>query len=313
MASVLHTPTLPSYSADLEVWLATVVDDDLLRTAIERQVRIYDFDGSPITLAGLVYSAITEHEVPLALYSLVALIHIGVDLHDDVTDGDIMGGGRAEAQALLASATCLSSLAPQALSRLLTGSRLLSALHYFRKGLQTMASGQRVDLSLYGNQHPQPRIAESALRKSADFGIYVALSACVAGAAEEDLPLWNQFGMELGYALQISPDCMDAVSEAGRDIIGGARTLPVTLALQAGTPRDRERLRRDLALAPSDAGAWTRVRTAIDASKSLGACGTLVEVAIARAEAQLAQLLPAKRGSALFSFVVDCSWLRKSS
>ena len=313
MASILQQPDVPNYSTDLEAWLPTVVDDDVLRAVIDRQIRTYDFDNPAINLTRIVFSEVTQRELPLALSSLIALIHIGVDLHDDVTDGDIIGGSRAEGEALLAAASCLASLAPQALARLITGSRLLTALQYLWQGLQTMASGQRVDLALYGDLHPQPRIVESALRKSAaEFGIYVTLAACVAGAAETDLPRWNQLGMELGYALQLSSDCTDAVSESGRDIIGGARTLPITLALQAGTPGDRECLRRDLALAPSNRGAWTRVRTAIDASKSLGACGTLVEAAIARAEAQLAPLIPAIRGSELPSFVVNCSWLRKS-
>ena len=305
--------TATAVIADLEAWLPLVARDAALRETLERALRAHDLRRPPLRIASLAFGALTGREAPIRLTSLVALIHVGAGLHDDVSDGDLAGGSKAEALALLASGTCLASLAPQALATLVSGRDVLPALGLLWRGMEAMASGQRRDLALFGEPEPDPKAAEAALLKTtAECGLYAALGARVAGASSDALPRWEKLGAEIGYALQLLSDCNDALDPAGRDIGAGARTLPIAFALRAGSDGDRAQLRRTLGDAAHDPQAAARVRDAIVRSGSLVACTTLVEAAIVRARRLLAAL-GLERDAALNEFLSELSCLRQAS
>jgi geranylgeranyl pyrophosphate synthase len=308
-AGIVNEPA--AVYADLEAWLPSVLDDPVMRAALEHALRRHRLSKPPLRIADRVFAAITGRQPPIRLTSTVALFHVGAGLHDDVSDGEVDGGRTAEAQALLTAGSALASIAPQAAATLVAPSELLPLLHVVWHGLQAMASGQRQDLALFGASNPHPRVVEAALVKTtAECGMYAALGACTAGAADKALVRWERLGAEIGYALQVSSDCKDAMDPEGQDIVAGARTLPIALALQAGTQSDREQLRTVLASGPRDETARARARSLIAGSGSLHACGTLVEAAIARAERLLDELAP-PFPQALSAFIDELSWLRR--
>jgi geranylgeranyl pyrophosphate synthase len=257
-----------------------------------------------------VFAAITGKQAPVRLASALWLLYVGVELCDDVADGDIRGGAAAEVQAMLVAGTVLSSIAPQAIASLLPAPEALEALEYLWRGGQAMSGGQRRDLALFGDLYPEPREAEAALAKStAECGMYAAISACVAGERGAVVARWEQFGAEMGYALEVNADCRDALEPSGRDIAAGARTLPIALALQVGAHSVRDELRSDLAAAARESDACERARRAILASGSLKARGTLVEAAIIRAGRILKQIAP-PYDAGLRKFLTGTSFLR---
>src|SRR5450755_2517144 len=226
-------------------------------------------------IAGNVFAAIAGRPAPVRLSSTIALIHVAADLHDDVTDGHTDGGAAAEALALIVAGTMAASIAPQAVLTLVAPADAPAALHSLWHGFRAMASGQYRDLALYGASHPDPRAVEAALAKStAACGLYAVLGARAAGVAGEALTQWERFGAAVGYAIEVSLDCRDALDFAFRDIAAGARTLPIALALHPGAYGDPEKLRRALAAAPHDPTARHQARDAIAASGSVAACGT---------------------------------------
>ena len=221
--------------ADANRMLPDAFDDPGLRSGFDAAFRRHDLTRPPLQIARLVYGAIRGCEAPLRLSTLVALVHVGAGLHDDVSDGDVSGGRVAQGEALLLSGVCLSTLAPYALTQLVEPARALRALQILWSGMQTMAGGQRRDLALCDDERPDLRAAEAALAKTTgECGMYAALGAFVAGVTDDgEIARWEAFGADIGYALQLGSDCQDVADPSGRDIASGARTLPIAFALHA--------------------------------------------------------------------------------
>src|SRR5579885_235729 len=165
----------------------------------------------------LVYAALrgdAEPALPLAVACL--FVHAGLDLLDDVMDGDLppdWPGGPA--QAVLAGATLTGAVAPLALLALPAPPRTVLALQRLlsRAGLQ-LSSGQQADVAT-ARTAPIPD------------GVGVAR---LAGAPARALERWAAFGRALGAARQLRTDCFDLFAAAqSRDLAAGTRTLPIAL------------------------------------------------------------------------------------
>ena len=298
--------------ADANRLLPDSFDDPALRSGFDAALRRHDLTRPPMQIARLVYRAICGYEPPLRLSTLIALVHVGAGLHDDVSDGDVPGGRAAQAEALFISGSCLATIAPQALTTLVEPAQAVRALHVLWSGMQTMAAGQRRDLALFDEERPALRAVEAALAKTTgECGMYAALGAVVAGVRDDaDIARWEALGADIGYALQVGSDCQDVADPSGRDIASGARTLPIAFALSDVDDATRERLCTALRKAHGDAVAMRDARESIVATRAIAACGTLIEARIARAERRLEELAPANT-LALRAFLAELAWLRK--
>lgn len=298
--------------ADANCLLPDAFDDPALRGGFDAALRRHDLGRPPMQIARLVYRAIRGCEPPLRLSTLTALIHVGAGIHDDVSDGDVPGGRAAQAEALLLSGVCLSTLAPHALTTLVEPARAVRTLHVLWSGMQRMAGGQRRDLALFDDERPDPRAVEAALAKTTgECGMYAALAAVVAGVSDDaEIARWEALGADIGYVLQVGSDCQDVADPNGRDIVSGARTLPIAFALRDLAGATHERLCAALRSAGSDGSAASEARELILGTRALAACGTLIEARAARAERRLAELAPPDT-LALQAFIAELSWLRK--
>ena len=178
------------------------------------------------------------------------LIHMATLMHDDVIDGAESRRGRMTANSfwgnqvsvlagdyMLAKATSLFSR---------DGSpRIMDALS---QATIAMAEGEIRQIESLGDTGALAEQCLSIIRgKTAEFmSTCCRIGAILAGASESTEESLAQYGLNLGFAFQITDDLLDLVgnpAETGKPIGGDIRegkvTLPVILALEKAESRDR--------------------------------------------------------------------------
>ncbi len=243
----------------------------------------------------LVYAALrgdAEPALPLALACL--FVHAGLDLLDDVMDGDLPAewpGGPA--QAVLAGATLTGAVAPLALQALPAPPRTVLALLRLlaQAGLQ-LSAGQEADVAT-ARTAPIPDgagVARLAERKTgAEVALYAALAARLAGAPPTALERWAAFGRALGAARQLRTDCFDLFAAAqSRDLAAGMRTLPIALYHDDLPEAERPAFLDLLERAERDAATRQAIREKLVATGILQSSAVVVESYCQRARDALA-------------------------
>jgi len=165
------------------------------------------------------------------------LIHMASLIHDDVIDESSTQRGKPTVNALYGDhATILTGdyLFAEAFN-ILSTHQLLSSMTYLVEAIQTMCEGEvnqadeQFSLSI-GLQHYFERIT----KKTGEL-----LAACcqsgaiLGGASSEELTQMREYGLNIGYAYQITDDILDISGDAdalgktiGADLINGNITLP---------------------------------------------------------------------------------------
>jgi geranylgeranyl pyrophosphate synthase len=243
----------------------------------------------------LVYAALRgdqEPALPLAVASL--FVHAGLDLLDDVMDGDLPDAWRSRpAQAVLAGATLTGALAPLALLGLPAPPRTVLALQRLlaRAGLQ-LSAGQQADVASARTARipPGADVARLAERKTgAEVALYAALAARLGGASRRAVGRWAAFGRALGAARQLRTDCLDLFAAAqSRDLAAGTRTLPIALYHDDLPEEERPAFLDLLRRAERDAAARRAIREKLVATGILQSCAVVVESYCQRARDALA-------------------------
>jgi octaprenyl-diphosphate synthase len=188
------------------------------------------------------------------LAAIVEFIHTATLLHDDVVDESSLRRGRQTANALFGNAASVlvgDFLYSRAFQMMVSVNRM-RVLDVLADATNVIAEGEVLQLM---NMHDPDTAVADYLRvirfKTAKlFEASARLGAVLAdaGAAiEEDCA---GFGRSLGTAFQLVDDLLDyegATSQLGKnvgdDLREGKPTMPLLVAMERGTPRERETIR----------------------------------------------------------------------
>jgi geranylgeranyl diphosphate synthase type I len=237
--------------------------DTRMRLIAGYQLGWWDADGQPTesggkairpTLALLAAEAATGDPaaaVPAAV--AVELVHNFSLLHDDIMDRDVERRHRptgwvvfGEGQAILAGNAMLTA-AFDVLVR--SESPTQGSLELLLSAVQELIKGQSADLALErGDDVDLPEVLEMEHGKTAALiECSLGLGALVAGAPADAVARLRRAGRHIGLAFQLVDDVLGVVGDpsvtgksASSDVRAGKRSVPVIIALQAGTPDSAE-------------------------------------------------------------------------
>lgn len=181
---------------------------------------------------------------PLMIQSAVAaeLIHMASLIHDDVIDTSDTRRGKPTVNSLYGDHAAILTgdyLFAEAFN-ILSTHRLFTSMTYYIEAIQAMCHGEVKQAdeqfsSLVGTQQYFSRIAKKT-------GILLAAccqsGAILAGAFSEEVTLMRDYGLNLGYAYQITDDILDISGDedslgkpVGADLLNGNITLPILYLL----------------------------------------------------------------------------------
>jgi heptaprenyl diphosphate synthase len=182
---------------------------------------------------------------PLMIQAAVAaeLIHMASLIHDDVIDESGMRRGKPTVNSLYGNHAAILTgdyLFAEAFN-ILSSHQLLSSMTYLVEAIQAMCHGEVNQTneqfsSFVSTQEYFSRIAKKT-------GILLAAccqsGATLGGALLEETTKMREYGLNLGYAYQITDDILDISGDStslgkpvGADIINGNITLPILYLLE---------------------------------------------------------------------------------
>ncbi|MDQ4076715.1 MAG: polyprenyl synthetase family protein [Chloroflexota bacterium] len=259
-------------------------------------------DDPPLLLACvhlplLVHAALVGDDAPaVPLAALLALLHLGIDIFDDLADGDLPAhwAGWHPSAINLAAATLLSALPQLALAELDAPSATLVAMQRtLAQGLMRMSAGQQRDLAMVGAYSVSAQDIEALVvaKSGEELALFAALAAQFAGMPSEVVAIAAALGRALGTGRQIAEDCYDLFTAShSRDLANGTRTLPLALYLARQRPEEAGSFLDLLAQARVDRVAQGVVRQRLREAGVLRHCAVIVEIYCQQARRLLAQL-----------------------
>ncbi|RST53674.1 polyprenyl synthetase family protein [Variovorax sp. MHTC-1] len=188
------------------------------------------------------------------LAAVVEFIHTATLLHDDVVDESTLRRGRPTANESFgnpASVLVGDFLYSRAFQMMLDANNV-RVMEILAEATNVIAEGEVLQLM---NMHDASLDEEAYLRvirsKTAKlFEASTRLAAVLAGAKPEVEEACAAYGQALGTAFQVIDDVLDYAGDAnetgknvGDDLREGKTTLPLILAMQRGTPAQRELIR----------------------------------------------------------------------
>lgn len=233
----------------------------------------------------LVYAALHgDHRPAIPLAVATALLFLGLDIIDDLADGDLTAEWEPfrPAEVNLTAATLLCSLPQLAIASIEAPPSCIALLQKtVAQGLLRMASGQHQDLFATGAAvfHPDDVEQSVAAKSGEELALFSLLAAQLAGASSENATFYSEFGRALGTASQLASDCHDLfAAQTSRDLANGTRTLPIALHLHRLGERERAPFLALLAKAGSDDAIRESVRQRLREAGELRRCAVIVEV-----------------------------------
>jgi len=191
----------------------------------------------------------------LELAAVVEFIHTATLLHDDVVDESQLRRGRRTANAAFgnAASVLVGDFLYSRAFQMMVGLESMRVMRVLADATNTIAEGEVLQLmNCHDPEVGEARYLDVVRRKTAKlFEAAARLGGILGGAApglEEGLAT---YGMHLGTAFQVIDDVLDysgAAQETGKslgdDLAEGKPTLPLIRAMQAGSPAERELVRR---------------------------------------------------------------------
>jgi len=248
-----------------------------------------------------------QHE----LAATVEFIHTATLLHDDVVDESSLRRGRQTANALFGNAASVlvgDFLYSRAFQMMVAVNRM-RVLEVLADATNVIAEGEVLQLM---NMHDPDIAVSEYLRvirfKTAKlFEASARLGAVLAEAPREVEEACAAYGRSLGTAFQLIDDLLDYegnVAELGKnvgdDLREGKPTLPLLIAMERGTPDERELIRHAI-----EHGEVARLAEIVEIVRHTGAITATREAARREAEqaaAQLAHLPASEHREALLEF-----------
>ena len=271
----------------------------------------------PLLVYGLFHDDIRP-AVPLT--GVTTLFFMGIDLFDDIADGDLPGDvwdGVGGDEISLAAATLFFSLPLLAAGDLMTsGSTKSKIQNVLARGFFTMASGQHTDLFYAGAGAVSPDTVEESVRLKAgeELATFARLAALHASASVEEVERCACLGRAAGTAMQLTSDAVDLfASPWSRDLANGTRTLPIALYLDTLDNAGRDDFVRTLDKARTDRAAQETVRRLLTDGGVLRKMACITEMYCGEALMHLDMLGSDRPASGeLRSFIRDISFLPRA-
>jgi octaprenyl-diphosphate synthase len=191
------------------------------------------------------------------LAAIVEFIHTATLLHDDVVDESSLRRGRETANALFGNAASVlvgDFLYSRAFQMMVAIDRM-RVLQVLADATNVIAEGEVLQLM---NMHDPDLGVDDYLRvirfKTAKlFEASARLGAVLAEVAPEIEEACADYGRSLGTAFQLVDDLLDYEGDAGQlgknigdDLREGKPTLPLLVAMQRGTPAERDLIRHSI-------------------------------------------------------------------
>jgi octaprenyl-diphosphate synthase len=216
----------------------------------------------------------------LTLAAVVEFIHTATLLHDDVVDESTLRRGRATANEVFgnpASVLVGDFLYSRAFQMMVEADNM-RIMQTLAEATNVIAEGEVLQLM---NMHDAGLTEEGYLRvirsKTAKlFEASARLAALLAGASAEVESCCADYGQALGTAFQVIDDVLDYDGDAlemgknlGDDLREGKVTLPLIIAMQRGTPAERQILQA--AIETGGTGQMTQVIAIVQQTGALQA------------------------------------------
>ena len=225
----------------------------------------------------LVYAALRGNIEPaLPLATATTLFYLGVDIFDDVADGDLpvsLWKGFLDSEVNLIAATFFFSFPQLAISRMELSAKTIQQMQEtMARGFLKMTAGQLADLNKAGSAETSVDDVEASVvaKSGEEYAMFALLSAQLAQTNEKLMKLCSSFGQACGVAAQLFSDCYDLFKAAhSRDLASGTRTLPIAFHLEGLKGQAREEFLRLLDLARTDPDAQKTVRNQLLATGEL--------------------------------------------
>jgi len=233
----------------------------------------------------LVFESLTgdwRKAVPLA--AATTLVFIGVDVLDDLMDGDVSvhWPGRPTAEILLGGATLITA-APQLILADIEATASVRARlqRLLAQGMLEMSGGQLADIQNTGRPFVSlGQVMDSVEAKSgAMLATFAEMAVVLAGAKQSAHPEFKEIGRLVGVASQLRSDCRDLFgAPRSRDLQNGTRTAPIVMRMEQLEQSGRAAFLKRLQRASHDDCALTELRQELIESNILGDVATLIEL-----------------------------------
>ena len=242
------------------------------------------------------------------LAATVEFIHTATLLHDDVVDESELRRGRETANALFgnAASVLVGDFVYSRAFQMMVSVNRMRVLEVLADATNVIAEGEVLQLM---NMHDADLAVDDYLRvirfKTAKlFEASARLGAVLADAPRADEEACADYGRSLGTAFQLVDDLLDyegSTAQLGKnvgdDLREGKPTLPLLLAMERGTPTERDIIRHAI-----EHGEIARLSDIVEIVRHTGAIGATRDAARAEADkarASLAMLAPSLYREAL--------------
>jgi heptaprenyl diphosphate synthase len=263
-------------------------------------------------IPALTYAAVRgDFEASLPLCGVAFLLYLGIDILDDVMDGDATPywQGRSPAETLLIGATLTASVPQLAISRLDAAPAVRDAMQQtLAAGLLGMAAGQRADILGTRATCLEPSEVEaSVVAKSGHMtAMLAALGAQLAGAPSDVVGAYHAWGRAYGAAEQIRSDCAVLFRPGPcADLQNGTVTYPLACLLEGTPPERREYMFKLMADAEPGTASRFAVRGLLIESGALSMSAVTTGWHVARGRAALNHAAPTAEASTALQTMLD--------
>jgi geranylgeranyl pyrophosphate synthase len=220
-----------------------------------------------------VYAALCGDDAPaIPLAIATTLIYLGMDLLDDLADGDLSEEWKAyrPEEITLLSITLLTALPLRLFASLpVSPATRLQMIGLMADAGIRLSAGQGSDLAGAGQENVTVAQVEASVegKSGSEFALFTALAALLAGATSAQVAHFAEMGRAIGVAGQLLSDWGDLFAlPHSRDMASGTRTLPIALYLERVNGTERQTFLDLLDEARHSADAQSAVRTRLETS-----------------------------------------------
>ncbi len=281
--------------------------DEVIRHRLASRVALIDQIGHYIISAGgkrirpmlvLLFAEALEFTGPerFELAATVEFIHTATLLHDDVVDESDLRRGRKTANALFgnAASVLVGDFVYSRAFQMMVSVNRMRVLDVLADATNVIAEGEVLQLM---NMHDPDLAVDDYLRvirfKTAKlFEASARLGAVLAEAEPAVEEACAAYGRSLGTAFQLIDDLLDyegATVQLGKnvgdDLREGKPTLPLLIAMELGTPAERDLIRHAI-----EHGEVARLGEIVEIVRHTGAIAATRDAARAEADAACRQL-----------------------